>query len=71
MTVSISVDEEGSEFPNVAAARSEAVECVRELLVEAIRSSKDTTPDCVVVADADGRELAMVPIKEALPLHLR
>lgn len=63
-------DDEGFEFPDVAAARAEALECARELLANALRSPHETAPDCVILADAAGRELATVPLREALPRNV-
>jgi len=63
-------DEEGFEFPDAAAARAEALESARELLANALRSPRKTAPDCVIVADAGGHELATVPLRDALPRNV-
>ena len=67
----INIDEEGSECADISAARDEGLACMRELLVEAIRSCRADAPECLVIADADGLELATIAIKEVLPLQLQ
>ena len=64
-------DDEGTECADVNAAREEALATARDVLADAIRSSKNETPDCFIIADANGRELMTVPFNEALPAHLR
>ena len=64
-------DDEGAEFRDVSAAREEALECARELLVNAIRSPDSTAPDSVIVADSDSRELATVALRDVLPRNVR
>jgi hypothetical protein len=63
-------DDEGVEFPDAAAARAEALECARELLANALRSRREIAPDCVIVADAGGHELATVHLRAALPRNV-
>ncbi len=63
----VNPDEEGSELPNAAAAKEEALKTVRELLAEAIRFGRQHVPDCIIIADAHGREIMTVPFKEVLP----
>ncbi len=64
-------DDEGMECADAAAAREQALVSARELLADAIKASKHETPDCFIIADANGRELMTVPFNEALPAHLR
>jgi uncharacterized protein DUF6894 len=64
-------DPEGSHLPDVEAAREYAVLAARELLAHAIHAGRQTTPDCVVVIDAEGRELLTVSTTEVLPESLR
>ena len=63
-------DPEGSELANLQAARQYAVSAARELLAHAIREGRET-PDCVLVIDAEGRELFTVLTREVLPASLR
>jgi hypothetical protein len=64
-------DPDGVELPDVAAAREEALRSAREIVADSIRSAKEDAPDCFIVADANGRELATVPLRDVLPRNLR
>jgi hypothetical protein len=61
------VDEEGLDLPDEQAALKEAVASARELLAEAIRAGRDLRPERIVIADATGREVATVNMKDVLP----
>lgn len=64
-------DEEGSELPDLSAAKRLAVESVRELVAEAIRrNSADLIPERLLIVDEDGRELSHVEPKAVLPDRL-
>lgn len=62
-------DPEGEELPNVAAARRVAERSAREALIEAVRT--DTAPDCILVTDGEGREVATVFLKNLLDANVR
>jgi Domain of unknown function (DUF6894) len=64
------VDEEGLDLPDEQAALKEAVAAARELLAEAIRAGRDLGTERIVIADATGREVATVNIKDVLPASL-
>ena len=64
-------DPDGVELPDLAAAREEALRSAKDILAESIRSAKKDAPDCLIVADAKGRELATVPLRDVLPKNLR
>jgi hypothetical protein len=64
-------DDEGAEFPDIAAAREEALASARELLANVLRTPDKHPPECFIIADADGRELATVNFRDALPPNLR
>lgn len=66
----LSEDEEGMDFPNLAAARDYASQATRELLAEAIKQGESTRFDMVVVADKDGRHVISVPVVAPLPATL-
>jgi hypothetical protein len=66
----INPDEEGSELPDIDAARREALAAARELLAEAIKFERPQVPDCLIIVDADGHELMTVLLKEVLPKPL-
>jgi hypothetical protein len=61
---------EGSELPDLDAARVYAVQCARGLLAHAIKW-EHSVPDRVFVVDGDGRELLTVFVTEVLPLSLK
>lgn len=61
-------DPEGVELPDLDAARSEALEAIRGLLAEAIRTGKDDwIEEAIVIADSEGRELMRILFIEGLP----
>jgi hypothetical protein len=61
------LDEEGTDLPDLHAARADALSAARELLAAGIRSSRDPLPKSIVIADEDGKELGEVGMKEVLP----
>lgn len=64
-------DPDGSELPDLAAARVEALAAARELWAEAIFAGQDLSNCQFLVADALGREHLVVPFIDALPESLR
>jgi hypothetical protein len=67
----IITDEEGIDLPNVEAAKTEALNCARWMLADAIRWDKPWVPEALLIADEAGRALAVVPLVAALPEALR
>ena len=63
-------DPEGEELPNLAAAHDVAEKSAREALIEAVRTG-DTAPDCILVTDDDGNEVATVILKDLLDADVR
>jgi hypothetical protein len=63
-------DDEGSELPDLQAARQYALVAARELLSHAIRFGT-SVPDRVFIVGEEGHELLTVFITEALPASLR
>lgn len=63
----IVIDQEGSDLPDPAAARAEALASARQILADAIRSGNDATPEAFIIADCEGRELETVPLAVVLP----
>jgi hypothetical protein len=59
-------DAEGSDLPDLEAARSYGLEGMREMLGNSIRWNL-TPPDRIVVADDSGRQLLSVAATEVLP----
>lgn len=66
----IEQDTDGSEFADLSAARSEAYQSAREIVADAIRSSRTNLFDCFIIADESGRELETVPLRDTLPKGL-
>ena len=60
-------DEEGSDFPTLAAARDQAVICLREVTAAAIKHGDNLETEALVVADEHGNQVASVPLAAALP----
>lgn len=67
----INRDDDGAEFPDIAAARLEALMAAREILAEAIKSSSEDVPEYFIITDCDRTVLATIAISEALPMALR
>ena len=63
-------DPEGEELPNLAAALNVAEKSAREALIEAVRIG-DTAPDCILVTDDKGNEVATVFLKDMLDADVR
>jgi hypothetical protein len=64
-------DDEGADLPDLSAAQREAILAARELLGEAIKSGRPEAPEALVIADEEGRALAIVPFITVLPISLR
>jgi hypothetical protein len=60
-------DDEGTDLLDLSAAEHEAILAARELLAEAIKSGKQEVPEAFVIADEEGRALALVPLAAVLP----
>jgi hypothetical protein len=65
------LDEEGIDLPDLNAARELALASARDLLGDAIKAGKGVVAESIVVADADGHELVIVPLEHALPDRFR
>ncbi len=59
-------DPDGVDFPDVAAARMEAVEAAREIMAEHIRKGLDVSGWSFEIADGSGRPVMTVPFSEAI-----
>jgi hypothetical protein len=64
-------DQEGSDLPDFAAARLEALDAARYILADAIRSGTENIPEVFVIADSEGRELETVHLAVVLPEQFR
>ena len=58
-------DPEGEELPSVTAAREVAERSARETLIEAVKAG-DVAPDCILVTDGEGHEVATVFLEDLL-----
>jgi hypothetical protein len=67
----IIADQEGSDLPDVTAARLEALAAARYILADAIRSGTENIPDAFVIADSEGLELDTVKFALVLPKSLK
>ena len=67
----LTVDAEGQDFPDDAAARAEAAQAVHEILAEEIRSQHADVPEALVVEDENAREVASMPFADAVPAELK
>jgi hypothetical protein len=65
------LDDQGTELPDIAAARREAEQAARELLAEAIKAGYDTVPEAFVIADEHARPVETLPLVAALPKFLK
>jgi len=64
-------DDEGVDLADLSAAELEAILAARELLAEAIMCGRPEVPEAFVIADEEGRALAIVPFATVLPRPLR
>ena len=62
-------DPDGSELPNLEAARAEAFAAAREAIAEQIRMGKSVGGRSFEIADEAGRILATVTSRDVLKLH--
>jgi hypothetical protein len=61
------VPDEGVDLLDLSAAEQEAILAARELLAEAIKSGRPEVPEIFLIADEEGRALAIVPFTAVLP----
>jgi hypothetical protein len=64
-------DQDGSDWPDFAAAHQEAVASARQIVADAIRSGRENIPEAFVIADSEGRELETVLLSVVLPVSLK
>jgi hypothetical protein len=65
-------DPDGTDAPDIGAARATAIEGVRDLLAAGIKRGDDGVLDeAIVITDEAGQELMSIPFIEALPPRLR
>lgn len=59
-------DPDGSEWPDLAAALTEALEAARDLLAEQVKAGTSPGEQHFEISDDAGRMLATVPFRDAL-----
>ena len=64
-------DHEPQEFPDLAAARTEAVESLREISAHAAKEKRRVDYDGIEIVGQDGKLLLTVPMSEALNISSR
>jgi hypothetical protein len=67
----LDTDPEGSELPDLEAARREAILAAREMLAEWIISGAEDVPTRIIIADEAGNVLSVVQIRDVVPRALR
>jgi hypothetical protein len=67
---SVVEDTEGLNLPSLQAAQEEALQGIRDLVAADIRGGREVTLEAIVIADRQGRQLATVPVRAALPKSL-
>jgi hypothetical protein len=67
----LDTDPEGSELPDLNAARREAMLGAREMLAEWILHGKEDIATRIIITDAHSKVLAVVQIRDLLPRALR
>jgi hypothetical protein len=59
-------DEEGTEVPDLEAAKSEARASARDLAIDEIRNQRPIDGRKVEIADAEGQTLAVIAVREII-----
>jgi hypothetical protein len=63
----LTLDHEGADFADYAAALREVTLAARELLAESIKTGKAQSAEAFVIADGSGKELGTLPLATLLP----
>jgi hypothetical protein len=67
----LETDPDGTDLPDLEAARREALLSAREMLAEWITCGVEDIPTRIVISDEAGNVLAVVHMREVLPRALR
>jgi hypothetical protein len=67
----LGIDPDGTELPDLEAARREAMLSAREMLAEWIIRGAEAIPLRILISDAAGNLLAVVHMRDVLPRALR
>jgi hypothetical protein len=60
------IDEEGTELPDLDAARAEAIEDARTLMSDAILGGRDISDRSIEISNESGEVLMVVPFADAV-----
>jgi hypothetical protein len=64
------IDEDGSDYPDLAAAKAVAVAGARDLMASHVQAGKPINLDHrIEVADADGKVLVVMPFSELITIR--
>lgn len=66
----VALDEEGDDFPDLAAAREKAVLGVRSILAEEVKGGQFDLRGRIEIADESGAILMLVPYSDAVSVRL-
>jgi hypothetical protein len=66
----IARDQDGIELPSASVATEEAKSTAREMVAEAVKFGSQDVPDCIIVANDAGREVAKIGLAEVVPVRL-
>ena len=61
-------DEEGSNLPDLKAARAEALSAIREMLAEGLKHGRGPEERELWIADRKGKVLVALPFRDAMPI---
>jgi hypothetical protein len=61
-------DPEGSDLPDLAAARAEAIDAARELMADRVRTGHPADGQEFLIFDAEGNQLDIIPFRSVLRL---
>jgi hypothetical protein len=67
----VTSDQEGVEFADLEAARTEAVQGARDLVAHGIMRNEDVSGQSFSIRDEKGQTVALVPFRDTLPGTLR
>jgi hypothetical protein len=67
---SVVEDTEGLDLPSLQAAQEEALQGLPDIVAADIKGVREVTLEAIVIADHQGRQLATVPARAALPKSL-
>jgi Domain of unknown function (DUF6894) len=67
----VSKDTEGTDLPDLDAARREATKAAREMAAAAVASGNEAPVDNILITDGQGGVLATISLADMIPRKLR